>query len=138
MSHANESTMRRFVEEVINKGDFPLLDELVHPKYVYRSPDQEVHGREDLGSLLGAYREAFPDLHLTIDELLIAGDKAALAFTLSGTNDGELMGNPATGKQVKVNGVTLSRFENGKIIEEWELLDQLSMYQQLGIVSFSS
>ena len=138
MSLANEVTMRRFVEEVINNGNLPVLDEIIHPNYVFRSPGQELHGREGLRGLFTAYRTAFPDLHVKIDDLVIAGDKAVLSFALSGTHEGDLMGIAATGNQVKVNGMTLSRFESGKIIEEWELLDQLNMFQQLGIVSVQS
>ncbi|MCG8426874.1 MAG: ester cyclase [Chromatiales bacterium] len=138
MSLANEVTMRRFVEEVINNGNLPVLDEIIHPKYVFRSPGQELHGREGLRGLFTAYRTAFPDLHVKIDDLVIAGDKAVLSFALSGTHEGDLMGIAATGNQVKVNGMTLSRFESGKIVEEWELLDQLNMFQQLGIVSVQS
>jgi steroid delta-isomerase-like uncharacterized protein len=135
MSQANEEAMRRFVEEVINKADFRVLDEVIHPNYVFRAPGQELQGLESLKALFTAYRTAFPDLHLEIDDLLIAGDKAAMSFALTGTHEGDLMGIAATGKQVKVNGMTLSRFEDGKIAEEWEILDQLSLFQQLGILS---
>jgi steroid delta-isomerase-like uncharacterized protein len=135
MSQANEEAMRRFVEEVINKADFRVLDEVIHPNYVFRAPGQELQGLESLKALFTAYRTAFPDLHLEIDDLLIAGDKAAMSFALTGTHEGDLMGIAATGKQVKVNGMTLSRFEDGKIAEEWEILDQLTLFQQLGILS---
>ena len=132
---SNEITMRRFVEQVINKGDFPVLDEVIHPNYVYRSPDQVLQGPEALRDLFTAYRTAFPDLHIEIEELVSAGNKTVISFTLSGTHEGDLMGIAATGRQVKVSGMTLSHFENGKIVEEWELLDQLTLFQQLGIVS---
>ncbi len=72
---------------------------------------------------------------MEIDDLVIAGDKAVISFALTGTHEGDLMGIAATGKQVKVNGMVLSRFEDGKIVEEWEILDQLTMFQQLGVVS---
>ena len=132
---SNEITMRRFVEQVINNGDFPVLDEVIHPNYVYHSPDQVLRGPEALRDLLTAYRTAFPDLHVEIEELVSTADKCVISFTLSGTHQGELMGIAATGRQVKVSGMTLSHFENGKIVEEWELLDQLTLFQQLGIVS---
>ena len=132
---SNEITMRRFVEQVINNGDFPVLDEVIHPDYVYHSPDQVLQGPEALRDLFTAYRTAFPDLHIEIEELVGAGNKTVISFTLSGTHEGDLMGIAATGRQVKVSGMTLSHFENGKIVEEWELLDQLTLFQQLGIVS---
>lgn len=135
MSKAHEEVMRRFFEEVINNGNFSVLDEVVHPKYVFRTPGQELYGPEGLKGLFAAYRTAFPDLNIEIDDLIIAGDKAVISFTLTGTHEGDLMGIAATGKQVKVNGMVLSRFEDGKIVEEWEILDQLTMFQQLGVVS---
>lgn len=132
---SNEKTMRRFIEQVINKGDFPVLDEVIHPNYVYRSPDQVLRGPEALRDLLTTYCTAFPDRHIEIEELVSTGNKTVIAFTLSGTHEGDFMGMSATGRQVKVSGMTLSHFENGKIVEESELLDQLTLFQQLGIVS---
>jgi steroid delta-isomerase-like uncharacterized protein len=132
---SNEITMRRFVEQVINDGDFPVLDEVIHPDYVYRSPDQVIQGPEALRDLFSAYRTAFPDLHIEIEDLVSADNKTVISFTLSGTHEGDLMGIAATGRQVKVSGMTLSHFENGKIVEEWEVLDRLTLFQQLGIVS---
>ena len=126
--------MRRFVEEVINNGDYSVLGDLIHPNYVYRSPDQELHGPAAIVGLLTAYRTAFPDLNTEIDDLVIAGDKAVISITLTGTHEGDLMGIVATGKRVEVHGMVLSRFEDGKIVDEWEILDMLAMFQQLGVI----
>jgi steroid delta-isomerase-like uncharacterized protein len=127
--------MRRFIDDLVNDGNFSILGDLVHPDYVYRAPGQELHGPEALKALFAAYRTAFPDLHIAIEDLLIAGDKAVIAFTLTGTHAGVLMGIGATGKEVEAQGMVLSRFEDGKIIEEWEILDQLTLFEQLGVVS---
>jgi steroid delta-isomerase-like uncharacterized protein len=131
----HETVMRRFINDVVNDGNFSILDDLVHPDYVYRAPGQELHGPEELKALFAAYRTAFPDLHIDIEDLLIAGDKAVIAFTLTGTHAGVLMGIGATGKEVEAHGMVLSRFKDGKIIEEWEILDQLTLFEQLGVVS---
>lgn len=138
MPEANEIVMRRFVEEVINEGHYSALPELVHPNYVYRSPDQELRGADALKDLFTAYRAGLPDLKTSIDDLVVSGDKVVISITLTGTHEGDLMGIPATGKQLKIHGMVLSRFEEGKIIEEWEILDMLSMFQQLGVVSLPS
>lgn len=135
MSQANEETMRRFVDEVINKQCLAIIDEVIHPSYVFRTPGQEINGRQALKEFFIDYHTAFPDLLVTIDDLICTDNKAVLIFTLTGTHENELMGIPATGKQVKINGMTYSRIENGQIIEEWELLDQLTMFQQLDIIS---
>ena len=135
MSEVNETVLRRFVGEVINNGDFSVLDELVQPNYVYRSPDQELDGPEALKSLFAAYRIAFPDLNVRIDDLVNGGDKVVITVTLTGTHEGDLMGISPTGKPVKISGMILSHFQDGKIVEEWEILDMLAMFQQLGVVS---
>lgn len=135
MYQENEETIRRFVDEVINKQCLGIIDEVIHPDYVFRAPGQELNGRQALKEFFNGYHTALPDLHVTIDDLVCTENKAVLLFTLTGTHENELMGIPATGKQVKINGMTCSRIENGQIIEEWELLDQLTMLQQLDIVS---
>ena len=138
MSDINETIVRRFVDEIINNGDYSALRELVHPDYVYRSPDQELHGPAALEDLFAAYRAGIPDLVTTIDELIVAGDTVVISITLTGTHTGNLMGIPATGNPLSVHGMVRSRLQDGKIIEEWEILDMLGMFQQLGVISFPS
>ena len=135
MSQPIEDVMRRFVAEVMNQGNFDVVDEIVDANYVYRSPDEELHGTEALKAFLAGYRAAFPDIRMAIDELVVADDKAVIFFTLTGTHEGPLMGIPPTGKEMQVHGVVLSRFEDGRIVEEWEVLDQLAILTQLGVVS---
>lgn len=130
----HERMLRRFIDEVVNRGDTSALGEIVHPEYVFRSPGEELRGREGLTALLNGYREAFPDLRIEIDGLHVAGDATVLEFTLTGTHRGELLGISATGRRVNVNGMVRSRFREGKIAEEWEILDQLSLFEQLGVV----
>lgn len=134
MPEAIEKVMRRFVEEVINNGDYSVLGELIHPNYVYRSPDQELHGSDAIMGLLTAYRTAFPDLNTEIDDLVIANNKAVITITLTATHERDLMGIVATGKKIEVHWMVLSRFEDGKIVDEWEILDMLAMFQQLGVI----
>lgn len=135
MSKIHKEVMCRFIDEVVNNRNFSVLNELIHPNYVYRSPDQELHGPEGIQDLFTAYHVAFPDLHIEIDDLIATDEKVVISFTLTGTHKKDMMGIAATDKQVKVHGVVMSRFEEGKIVEEWEILDQLTMFQQLGIVS---
>jgi steroid delta-isomerase-like uncharacterized protein len=135
MSLANQQTMQRFIDEVINQRCLAAIDELVHANYVFRSPDQRLHGRQALAEFFATYHTAFPDLKVHIDDMLCTDDKVVIMFTLTATHENEFMGIAATGNKLNVNGMIWSRIHNGQVIEEWELLDQLSMFRQLGLVS---
>jgi steroid delta-isomerase-like uncharacterized protein len=131
----NKSLVRRVYEEIINKGNLNLADEAFASDYVYRSPGSpELRGPEGFKQLVTMYRNAFPDLHLDLDNLIAEGDTVVSRWTGRGTHNGELMGIPPTGKQVTVTGVVISRFAGGKAVEDWELIDSLGMLQQLGAI----
>ncbi len=134
MPAANETVLRRFVDEVVNRGEFGSLEELVHDDYVYRSPGEEIRGRDGLAALFGAYRGAFPDLRMEIDELVAAGDTTVMTFTLTGTHRGNLLGHAPTDRRFKIHGMIRSHFREGRITDEWEILDQLGLFEQLGLV----
>lgn len=135
MTPANPDIIRRFVDRVINNQDLTVIDEIVHPHYVYRTPEQQLNGRQALRQLFTEYHKAFPDLHANINDLISTDEKVVLLFSLTGTHKNDFMGIPATGKSIHVHGMTYSRLENGQIIEEWELLDQFTMFQQLDMAS---
>lgn len=125
------TVIRRFVTEFINGGDESVLKELVHDDYLYRSPDEEIHGRDGLAALFRGFRSAFPDLALTAHELVLDGTKTVLDFSLRGTQRGEFMGIPAAGRSFCIRGIVISRIRDGKIAEEWEVLDVMNLLQQL-------
>jgi len=127
-------TIQFFIEEVFNKGNFSVLEEVIHPEYRYSSPEGQLEGIDQLRDFIQGLRQGFPDLNLSIDDLFVAENKVCTRFTLTGTHQGEYMGIRATGKVIKVTGVVISRFTDGKIIEEWETLDMLGLFQQLGLV----
>lgn len=91
MSDANETVIRRYVDDVSNNGDYSVLPDLIHSGYVYRSPDQEFRGRQALQALFTAYRSRLPDPNVSIDDLVTSGDKVVISITLSGTHTGDLM-----------------------------------------------
>lgn len=138
MQTQNEHVMRRFIDEVLNAENPEALTELVHLEYVHRAPGEELRGHEGLTTLLSGYRAAFPDLRVQSDELLCFDDGTLLSFTLTGTHRGGLLGYPPTGRRVRVHGMVRSRFREGKIAEEWEILDRLSLFEQLGLVGGGS
>ena len=132
MSNPAQDLVRSLIH-AINDQDHAALRDLVAADYVYRTPGEELTGLEGLQGLLTSYRRGFPDLELVIDDMFGDGGRVATAFTFTGTHLGELMGVPATGKRVSVDGIIHSRVEGGRIVEEWELLDLAGMYQQLGL-----
>ena len=80
-------------------------------------------------------RSAFPDLHLTIEDMIAEGDKVAMRSSWNGTHQGEFMGIPATGRRVTVSQIDISRIADGRMVEHWGQLDALGLMQQLGVVS---
>lgn len=82
-----------------------------------------------------AFRSAVPDLRCTIEDLLVSGDKITARLLFTGTHKGEFMGHPATGKPVKFFAIDILRIRNGKIVEDWHLEDNLTLFEQLGVVS---
>jgi predicted ester cyclase len=120
----NKATVRRFIEEVLNEGNYHLIEGY------YASPELASHIKGDAPQL----RRAFPDLHFVIEDLFGEGDKVVVRFTVGGTNDGPFMGRPPTGKTARWSGVTINTFKDGKVTEEWVMPDILSIMKQLGMV----
>ena len=135
MTRENTATMESWMKHAINGGKLQVVDELAHPDYVYRNPTDELRGADAIKGLFAAYRFAFPDFHVHVDDRVAAGDRMVQAFTITGTHAGEFMGIPPTQKKIRVNGIVMSRFQDGKIVEEWEVIDQLTFLQQLGVGS---
>ncbi|MBA7559052.1 MAG: ester cyclase [Dehalococcoidia bacterium] len=130
----NKAVLRRVAEEIFNKGDLAVVDEVIASNYVYHgSGGQEYKSPEGFKQIVTMFRNAFPDLHMTVEDMVAEGDKVAHRLTIRGTHKGELMGIAPTGKQVTISAVTISRFAGGKEAEAWSNLDQLGMYQQLGV-----
>jgi steroid delta-isomerase-like uncharacterized protein len=134
MSDQHTTIIDTWISEAINGGNLAVVDELAHPGYVYRNPSEELRGAEAVKGLFAAYRTGFPDFHVHVDERVADDERIIQAFTLTGTHLGEFMGIPATGKAIEVHGFVLSRFADGKIVEEWEVVDQLTFLEQLGVV----
>lgn len=131
----NKALVRRYIEEVYNKGNVAAIDELLTPDFVHHSLPPEVgRDRESYKQFASMHRAAFPDFRLKVEDMVAEGDKVVLRFNWSGTHKGEFMGIPPTGKQVTVRAICIHRVEGGKIVEQWAELDSMGMMQQLGVV----
>jgi steroid delta-isomerase-like uncharacterized protein len=134
MSEQNKAFVRHLMYEVIGKGNFALVDELVAEDYVGHTPFPETNTREGHKQFFVALRHAFPDLQVTVEEQLAEGDKVVTRFTASGTHKGEFAGIPPTGKRAVMTGIDIDRIANGKLVECWSNTDDLGLMQQLGVV----
>lgn len=132
----NRVKARQLYEEVINKPDYGLLDSILSPDIVWHDPllpGGEVRGIENFRQVLKEFRMAFPDLHITVEDQIIEGDKVVTRFTIHATHRGRLMGIGPTGKRITVTGISIIRFRDGKGVEEWIEEDNLGLMRQLGI-----
>jgi steroid delta-isomerase-like uncharacterized protein len=135
MSEENKALQRRVVEEVFNKHNPGVIDELFAPDYVsHNAPPGLPNDREGVKAFAAMYFGAFPDLKVTSDFQVAEGDIVVMRWTATATHTGELMGIPATGKRTKMTGITTQRIAGGKIVEEWNESDQMGLMQQLGVV----
>jgi steroid delta-isomerase-like uncharacterized protein len=135
MSEQNKALVRRAIEEVWNRGNFAVVGELIASDFVghVSLPIGEIHGPEGVKRYFATLREAFPDLHFTIEDQIAEGDRAVTRWTARGTHTGEFRGVPPTGKQVRVTGININRVADGKVVEGWLHLDELGLLQQLGV-----
>jgi predicted ester cyclase len=128
-------TAERIPLEVLNGGNFGLLDELLAPDFVdhYAQPGVPPT-REGLKQTVAALKTAFPDLRYTIDDAITCGDQVVHRLSATGTMKGDFMGIPATGKQATWTEIHIGRVVDGRLTEHWGLVDQLGMLVQLGVV----
>jgi steroid delta-isomerase-like uncharacterized protein len=136
MSADTKAISRRFLEEAFNSGKLDVVDELVAPEFVNHDaalPEPTV-GIEAAKASINGYREAFPDLRLTVEQQLAEGELVTTRWSARGTHQGELMGMAATGKQATVTGITIDRIVEGRLVESWTNWDTLGLMQQLGVI----
>jgi steroid delta-isomerase-like uncharacterized protein len=132
----NKAIVRRVNDEVWSAGHLDVIDELIADDFVATvvgAPEQ-IRGPQGFREFVLMYRTAFPDLRITVDEQVAEGETVVTRWTATGTNEGELMGIPATGKQATTAGININRISGGKLVEGWGLFDQLGLLQQIGAV----
>ncbi len=129
----NKSTYRAFIQQVFNEGRLDALDEFLAPSYVIRdAPPETPPGAEGVKSVVAMFRGAFPDLEITLDDVIAEGDTVAARSTLRGTHRGSLFGIAPTGKSVSITSLTMVRIVNGRLVESWIKNDTASLMNQLG------
>jgi predicted ester cyclase len=130
----NKALIPRFYEEVFNQRNLAALDDFYVPDHIDRTlPPGLPVGPEGTRQAISVMLSGFPDLHITIGDMIAEGDKVVTRFTTHGTQQGVLGGIPPTGRQVAVSTIEITRIADGKIAEDWGLDDRLGMLQQLGL-----
>ena len=128
----HKALLRRFID-LWNSGQIDAADEFVSPQLVDHSlPPGLPPGLVGFKLLVQTFRDAFPDLHITIDEIAAQSDRATARVTFRGTHRGEFQGIPTTGKTFTMGAIGILRFERATVVEHWAVLDLLGLLQQLG------
>ena len=139
---SNKATLRRFhdaMNNAMNAGDAELIaktiDEFVEPDVLIRTPlPVDATGAQALKEVFGRLHRAFPDLHITVEDVIAEGDKVVGRNSVTGTHQGEYMGRPPTGKSITYNEIFIFRFAGGRIAETWGVVDVFSRMKQLGAI----
>jgi len=130
----NVALMRRWYDQVWNQRRLDTIDEIMAADAVdigAAGPDQVIHGPAEFRVFAERLHNAFSKIQLTVEDAFGSGDKVVVRWSAVMTHTGDGMDIPATGRTVKIRGMSLCRFENGKVVEGWDNWDQLGLQQQL-------
>ena len=125
---------RRLSNEMFNQGNLDICDEVFAAHCSFHDPNFPVKGVTGFKEQVRQLRVAYPDLHLDVHDILADGDMTAARWTMGGTSRGEFRSLPATGKSFVMTGMTIDKWEDDRIVEEWTTYDLLGGLQQLGII----
>ena len=133
---ATKEFARRWNEEIWGQQNTDIIDDLVDEDFVGYDPSrpEPVRGPEGVREVVEMLFSAFPDTQVDLEEIVAEGDRIAMRITASGTHEGEFMGIEPTGEEMEVEVMSFQRIEDGKAVEEWQIVDTLGMLQQLGAV----
>lgn len=134
----NKAALRRF-HDALSSGDAEVIsktiDEVVQPDVLIRTPlPIESTGAQAVKEVFAALHQAFPDLHVSVEDLIAEGDKVVSRNIVTGTHRGDYMGLPPTGRSVTYSEMFVVRFLDGRVAETWAVVDVFSQMQQLGVI----
>jgi steroid delta-isomerase-like uncharacterized protein len=134
MSKENVKVFHRMIEEGFNKGNLAALDELFAPDFIEHQDGFVPPNIEGVKGAIVSLRTPFPDLKLTIEEIIANGGEVWARITARGTHQAPFMGRPPTGKSFAITVIDICRFEEGQIVEHWGVADRLGLMGQLGLL----
>ncbi len=133
-THEQRALVSEYIAWVWNQGDPTALEELTAPSFSYRLGDQPPRDRKAMREFLESTRTAFPDWRVDIADLVLGEELVAVRWVGTVTHQGPFYGIPPTGRRIRVSGINLYRIADGRVYEEWEQTDSLSMLRQLGVL----
>ncbi|HVP20994.1 MAG TPA: ester cyclase [Anaerolineaceae bacterium] len=129
------SPIRRIFDEAFNVGNLEVVDEVLAPDHhTHITIGGAPNGPQGLKLMIAIYRTAFPDLLCTVDDEIVEGDRVAARWTMRGTHKGLFLGNQPTGRPVEIQGMIFARLGNGRMVEDWTLIDHMGILQQIGVI----
>ena len=135
MSEANRALMIRWFEEVWNQGKESTIDELAAPDVIghgLADGDVDLHGTAEFKPFVRNMRGAFPDIHISLEDIVVERDMVYARLSVHGTHQGANIGVPPTGRRVHIKAITQMRIAGGQIVEGWNSWDQLGLLRQIG------
>ena len=129
----NKEVVRNYWNGKWNERRPEILDELQTEDVVYHGTSMQMKGLEEYKEVYGIFLSAFHDTKITIESIIAEGDKVMTHVKMNGTHKGDFEGIPPTGKAFSLDAFTVFRLVDGKIAEEWEIIDELGMMMQLGM-----
>ena len=138
MSEENKALVRRWFEEVWNKGRADAIDEMFDEKGIAHGLSDDsskpIIGPRDFRPFHTLFREAFPNMMIVIEDMVTEGDRVAARCSVRGKHEGDFLGRAATQSPVEFTGITIVRIDNGKIVEAWNNFDFMNMHKQIGLL----
>jgi steroid delta-isomerase-like uncharacterized protein len=135
MSDDNKALVRRWFEEVWNKGRTDAIGEMLAEHSMVFGLGEALKGPSQCKPFHTAFRTAFPDISVVIEDVIAEGDMVAARWSCTGTHQGDGLGFPATGRTMRVTGMAFLRVEGDRFVAGWNNFDELGMLRQLGVVN---
>ena len=132
----NKDLVRRAVKEIWNDGNYDELEEFITGDFIihFPAPGEQIRGLRSVKQFYEEFRQAFPDIHVTIDAQIAESDKVVTQWTARGTHRGNFRGMQPTGRKFRMTAISIDRFVDGKAVECWPSMDELGLLRQLGVV----
>jgi steroid delta-isomerase-like uncharacterized protein len=137
VAERNKDLVQRAVKEIWNDGYYDELEEFITHDFTihFAAPREQIRGLEGVKQFYKRFRQAFPDIHVTVDSQIAEADKVVTQWTARGTHKGVFRGIQPTGRRFLMNSINIDRFVDGRVVECWASMDELGLLRQLGVVS---